>query len=105
MASAPVQNQAVRQQSKGQHDTAAAIGDNSQPTALAEQPRAQLWSLVREISARLANIPRSSNLHPFAEKLRRLKKLNERCTKYEAQLKYEWCICWSFLLLVAWLCF
>lgn len=86
MASTPVQIQPVRQHGDGQNG-AAVLVESSTPTASAEQPRAQLWSLVREISARLAHIPSNSNLHPFADKLQRLKKLNERCTKYEAQLK------------------
>jgi hypothetical protein len=55
------------------------------------EPRAQLWSLVREISARLASVPADSDLYPFADKLSRLKALNERCTKYETQLKYVTC--------------
>lgn len=61
------------------------------------EPQTQLWSLVREISNRLTAIPATSPLNEYADKLSRLKDLNERCLAYETQLKYEYCLLYSWL--------
>ena len=59
--------------------------EDSGPT---DEPRLQLWTLVREVSARLEHIPKNSQLQPCADKLKRLMALNDRCQQYERQLKY-----------------
>ena len=69
-----------------------------QPTTNADagptdEPRLQLWTLVREVSARLEHIPKNSELQPCADKLKRLMALNDRCQQYERQLKYVPVLC------------